>query len=331
MDKKIGYGFIFYSGIGNTVNIFSKRPKGVILAYHRVSPLSTVNALLRDLCVDPLSFDKQMVYLKKNYNVISLEQALEYANSASNKLDNSIVITFDDAYADNYEYAYPILKKHGLAATVFVSTSFIGSKRVFWWDMLVDMLKCTQKETVNFSFLGRDYKFKLNKEKQRAFYVIANLFKRAAPEEQETLTRILRGAFALDEKVVLTRCLSWEQIREMSKYNITFGSHTHSHIALSLVLNGQLQEELIKSKEILELNIKQRVTAFAYPFGEQGDFNKKSVALVAQTGYRCALTMLQGPVYCGDNAFTLRRVGVGGNDTVSIFKLKAMGLVPLFK
>lgn len=331
MDKKIGYGFIFYSGIGNAVNIFSKRPKGVILAYHRVSCLNTVNALLRDLCVDPSSFDKQMMYLKKNYNVIGLEQALEYANSASNKLDNSIIITLDDAYADNYEYAYPILKKHGLAATVFVPTSFIGNKRVFWWDMLVDMLECTQIETVNFSFLGRDYKFKLNNEKQRAFYVIAHLFKRSATEEQETLKGILRGALALDGKVVLPSCLSWEQIREMSKHNITFGSHTHSHISLTSVLNGQLQEELIKSKEILELNIKQKVTAFAYPFGEQDDLNKKSIDLVTQAGYRCALTMLQGPVYCGDNAFTLRRVGVGGNDTASAFKLKTMGLVPLSK
>ncbi len=331
MDKKIGYGFIYYSGIGNVVNIFSKRPKGIILAYHRVSPLSTVNALLRNLCVDPLSFDRQMIYLKKNYNVISLEQALEYADSASNKLDNSIVITFDDAYADNYEYAYPILKKHGLAATVFVSTSFIGDKRAFWWDILVDMLERTQKETVNFSFLGRDYKFKLNKEKQRAFYVIAHLFKRSTPEEQETLTGILRGALALDEKVVLSFCLSWEQIREMSKHNITFGSHTHSHISLTSVLNGQLQEELIKSKDTLELNIRQKITAFAYPFGESEDFDERSMNLVIKTGYECALTMLQGPVYCGDNAFTLRRAGVGGNDTVSAFKLKTMGLVPLLK
>jgi len=331
MYKKTGYGFIYYFGIGNVVNIFSKRPKGIILAYHRVSPLSTVNALLKDLCVDPSSFDKQMMYLKKNYNVISLEQALEYVDSASNKLDNSIVITFDDAYADNYEYAYPILRKHSLAATVFASTSFIDDKRAFWWDMLVDILEGTQKETVNFSFLGKNHKFKLNKEKQRAFYAIAHLFKRSTPEEQKTLTGILRGAFALDEKAVLSCCLSWEQIREMSNHNITFGSHTHSHISLSSVLNGQLQEELVKSKEILELNIRRKVTAFAYPFGEQDDFNKKSIALVSQAGYRCALTMLQGPVYCGDNAFTLRRVGVGGNDTVSVFKLKTMGLVPLLK
>lgn len=331
MDKKIAYGFIFYSGIGNVVNLFSKRPKGVILAYHRVSPLSTVSALLKDSCVDPPSFDKQMMYLKKNYNVVSLEQALEYLNSASNKLDNSIVITFDDAYADNYEYAYPILKKHGLAATVFVSTSFIGEKRMFWWDMLVDMLERTQKKTVDFSFLGREYKFKLDREKQKTFYLIAHLFKRSTPEEQETLTGILRGVFAVNEKVALFACLSWEQIREMSEHNITFGSHTHSHISLSSVLNGQLQEELIKSKEMLELNIKQRVTALAYPYGEQDDFDKDPVALVAQAGYRCALTMLQGPVYCGDNAFTLRRVGVGGNDTVSAFKLKTMGLVPLLK
>jgi len=331
MDKKIIYGFIFYSGIGNVINLFSKRPKGVILAYHRVSPLSTVNPLLKDLCVDPLSFDKQMMYLKKNYNVIGLGQALEYASSASNKLDNSIVITFDDAYADNYEYAYPILKQHGLAATVFVSTSFIGGKSAFWWDMLADLLEGTQKETVNFSFLGKDYRFKLDKEKQRAFYAIAHLFKRSAPEEQETLTGILRGAFALHEKTALSCCLSWEQMREMSNHNITFGSHTHSHISLSSVQNGQLQEELIKSKEILESNIKQSVTAFAYPFGEHDDFNKKSIGLVAQAGYRCALTMLQGPVYRGDDAFTFRRVGVGGNDTVSVFKLKTMGLVPLLK
>lgn len=330
MLRKIGYNFIFYSGIGFVANAFSRRPKGIILAYHRVAPAEAVSPLLKDLSVQSSSFERQLAYLKRDYKVISLEQALEYVKNGSNSLNNTVVITFDDAYEDNYLYAFPVLRKYGLPATIFVSTGFIGNKGVFWWERLGDMLETTQKKMVVFSFKNKNYCFKLGANKRTVFFSIMQLFKESSCADQKNLIKLLQEAFDVPDIQKNSRCLSWKQMQEMSEYNITFGSHTHSHCALSSVSHVQLAEEIRKSKELIESNLKKRVTLFAYPFGEKDDFNEETIAYISQAGYSCALTMMQGPFYPKDNLFMLRRVGVGGNDGNSIFRLKSMGLVPLF-
>ena len=56
-------------------------------------------------------------------------------------LSRSVVITFDDGYRDNLLVAKPILEEHGLPATVFVTTGYVGSNRDFWWDELESLLR----------------------------------------------------------------------------------------------------------------------------------------------------------------------------------------------
>ena len=46
-----------------------------------------------------------------------------------------MVITFDDGYKDNFEIAYPLLKKYGFTATIFITVNYIGTDHIFWWDI----------------------------------------------------------------------------------------------------------------------------------------------------------------------------------------------------
>ena len=54
---------------------------------------------------------------------------------------NAVAITFDDGYEDNYRKAYPILKKYNIPATIFLTTGYIGTSKIFWWDMLGEIIK----------------------------------------------------------------------------------------------------------------------------------------------------------------------------------------------
>lgn len=90
--------------------------------YHSVS-----DSFESDLSVTVRQFEQQMVYLSENFNVISLEKAVEYIKNGDIPEKNSIVITFDDGYKDNYCNAYPILKKLKLPATIFLLVSYIGT------------------------------------------------------------------------------------------------------------------------------------------------------------------------------------------------------------
>ncbi|MFA5350619.1 MAG: polysaccharide deacetylase family protein [Candidatus Omnitrophota bacterium] len=97
--------------------------------------------------VAPENFIKQMEYIKKNgYEVITLDELVRGIKDKKVFKRNKVVITFDDGYKDNFEYAYPILKGFGFPATIFIITDFmdkgsVGGKTFLSWDEVIAMSK----------------------------------------------------------------------------------------------------------------------------------------------------------------------------------------------
>jgi peptidoglycan/xylan/chitin deacetylase (PgdA/CDA1 family) len=111
--------------------------------YHYLSaPPSGADAIRTDLSVSPALFESHLAYLRQaGYETISLSQ-LSYALSQESDLPaNPIVITFDDGYRDNYQHAFPLLRKYGYSATVFVFTQVIDTNNVNYlsWEMVKEM------------------------------------------------------------------------------------------------------------------------------------------------------------------------------------------------
>src|SRR3989338_11299150 len=93
-----------------------------ILMYHSIS-----DGPNESLHVKPDSFLRQMAYIKwRRYNVISLDELVEGIKSGKRFKHNTVVITFDDGYEDNYKYAYPVLRDFGFPATIFLISNYIG-------------------------------------------------------------------------------------------------------------------------------------------------------------------------------------------------------------
>ena len=92
----------------------------VVLNYHKV------DNLYNSLAIPPADFDRQMRYLKETgFHVITLAELGAALTEGAALPENPVAITFDDGYSDNYDYAYPILKKYGFRATIFVVTSYL--------------------------------------------------------------------------------------------------------------------------------------------------------------------------------------------------------------
>lgn len=93
--------------------------------------------------VTPENFARQMEYIKKNnYEVITLDEFVESIKDKKLLKRNKVVITFDDGYKDNFEYAYPVLKKFGFPATIFLITDWIGTnKDILTWYQIMPMSK----------------------------------------------------------------------------------------------------------------------------------------------------------------------------------------------
>ena len=90
-----------------------------VLMYHHILPKSGFIASSVD------EFERQMKFLAKNgYQTLSSEEFLEY-KKGNLKVKKGVFITFDDGWRDNFFYAYPILKKYNLKATIFLVTEWI--------------------------------------------------------------------------------------------------------------------------------------------------------------------------------------------------------------
>lgn len=101
-----------------------------ILMYHKVNPDSKAGGY--GLRVSPGSFEKQMAYLSRSgYHTISLSDLADHFEKGRPLPARPVIITFDDGYLDNYTYAYPILKKYGMTATIFVVAGTVGGINEF--------------------------------------------------------------------------------------------------------------------------------------------------------------------------------------------------------
>lgn len=118
--------------------LFASRQYTVpILMYHSIN---TNLAGKSKLVVSPEAFERQMNFLKKNnYNVLSLEKLADLIRNKAKIPAKTVVLTFDDGYEDNYTYAFPILKKYGFPATVFVIVDEAGLKNRLNWDEIKTM------------------------------------------------------------------------------------------------------------------------------------------------------------------------------------------------
>ncbi|MBP7216043.1 MAG: polysaccharide deacetylase family protein [Candidatus Omnitrophica bacterium] len=109
-----------------------------IAMYHSINPVQ--NPHIKGLIVHPRSFERQMKFLKQHkYNVIALEELVRLIKEKRSIPARTLVLTFDDGYKDNYTYAFPILKKYGLPATIFVIINEIGRADRLSWEEIKQM------------------------------------------------------------------------------------------------------------------------------------------------------------------------------------------------
>lgn len=108
-----------------------------VLNYHKIDNLPHA------LSLTPEEFDEQMSYIAENgYHTISPDQLVGYLKYGRPLPDKPVLITFDDGYRDNYANAYPILRKYGFTATIFLVTSLVGQDdRFLTWEQVREMQK----------------------------------------------------------------------------------------------------------------------------------------------------------------------------------------------
>lgn len=107
-----------------------------VLMYHSID----YNDKESKLSVSPEAFERQMEFLyRNNYNVVGPDKVIKYLKGEEKVPPRTVAITFDDGFRNNYEYAYPVLKKYGLPATIFIIIKQVGQPGWLNWEEIREM------------------------------------------------------------------------------------------------------------------------------------------------------------------------------------------------
>lgn len=268
----------------------------IVLAYHRVTDhdLNTYQYYDGLISATTEEFDFQIAYIKKHFTPISMDQVINHVEHDHPLPPKAILVTFDDGFDDNYHNAFPILKKHNVPATIFVSTELISTTQSIWFDQLAALIRNTNQQKIEIQELGQI--FHLNSNKENRSDSQNEIFAVLKSTEGKLMKAILARLFKefSNELSLLpsekSRMLTWEQIQEMSKFDIQFGSHTVSHPILSQLSLEDLQFELKESRTILEKMVGKVVKSISYPNGGRNDYNDQVLSETKDSGYTVGFT-----------------------------------------
>ena len=299
-----------------------RRPQLTVLAYHRVCPHDPATYPLDDELVSatPEGFDAQLRWVKAEYDVLSFAE-LAQGWPVGRLPARPLILTFDDGYRDNHDVALPILAHHRLPATVFLSTAYIGSPELFWFDKVACWIKRTRRRRLVLRGpLGREYA--LGDERAKVVRDVQDLLKTANEDTYEDLMHQLECQVDVAlEPADQGRPLTWDEARRMRAGGIELGSHTEGHLNLARLSPDRLDCELRRSKATIEAETGGEVIALAYPFGTPDAYSDAVREAAARAGYRFAVayggTVNDLPTM---DPFAIQRVGVERDTTLDLFR-----------
>ncbi|MDI6645197.1 MAG: polysaccharide deacetylase family protein [Methanobacteriaceae archaeon] len=307
--------FDLYGGLRRKIT----KSQVIILTYHRTGPM-TDKWILNPLIHQEI-FEKQMKYLIKNFNIISLNDLTEMI--ANGKIpEKAVAITFDDGYKDNYEYAFPILKKYDIPATIFLSTGPIEQKKLFWSDEVSYVLLNTELKSIDIEDIGT-YQLNSDEDKIKASISVVEKLKKMENNKKEFIIKDLINLTGVNipSRLGKQNILSWNEIKKMNRNGIDFGAHTVNHPILTNIPLDEAKMEIMNSKNRIEEILNTEVKSFAYP---NGDFNEEILSLVRDSGFNSSVTTISGLVNAVNDLYQLNRID--GFKDFHILKLNLCGL-----
>ena len=264
-----------------------RRNKIAILCYHRFT-----SSTMSDGALSLPLFESHIKYLKKRFTFISFKE-MHYLLEGKLRVKNPLVLTVDDGYSDFVDVAFPVLERHRIPATLFVTTRFIDGDIWLWPDIVTYSIRNTSKTRVELPNSEPDLPLRTPSEKIVARDRLVSLCKQLDNEEKMRFLMELQGM--LDTRIPQTppaefRAVSWKDLKKLNKDLIEIGSHTLTHPILSRTSLERAKKEIAESKKQIERELDIEVRVFAYPNGFPGDYTDRNKEMVKGSGYRYAVS-----------------------------------------
>jgi len=278
--------------------------------YHYVRDL--INSRYPDIKgLDIRSFKNQIEFIKKNYNIIKMEDFVDAIDSNIELPANSALLTFDDGYIDHYTQVLPVLLDNNLQGSFFIPARLIkdnivldvnkihfileGSKDIKF--LITEIFKLLDNNRIEFKLESNDYYY--NKlaianrfDNSDIIFIKRILQSELSLELREKIINYLFNSFIKVSENIFSKELyiNIDQIKMMINCGMHIGAHGYNHFWLGKLDNIEQENEIIKSISFLdEIGINEKYRTLCYPYGS---FNEYTIQLLSKYKFKNAFTTI---------------------------------------
>lgn len=239
------------------------------------------------------AFAEQVRFCKTHIDLIGPDDLPRIARKGRGRY---ALITFDDGYRDNYEVAFPILRREGVPATFFVTTGFLDNPGLPWWDEIAWMVRTSRRSEINLAgWLPASIPFD-EPDREGAVRSLLRAYKAMPPDSTA------RYLDAIAETTGSGRCradgmnlwMTWDMIRKMRAGGMTIGGHSVSHPVLARASRQRQSEEILGCGRRLADELGESMRYFSYPVGGRDAFDAATRDCLRQAGVEYAFSYYGG-------------------------------------
>ncbi|MDP4022520.1 polysaccharide deacetylase family protein [Methylobacterium sp. NEAU 140] len=293
------------------------RGLGLILTFHHVRPEPPAAfAPNRLLAITPDFLDATLRELDaRGFEVIGLD-AVPGRLSRPDAGPPFAVLTFDDGYRDNAAHARPVLGRHGVPWTLFVTSDFAEGRGRLWWIELERAVARLDRIRVSVGPRSLDLPARSPEEKTVAFDALYRDLRGGGEARLlDRVAELCRQAGFAPGALAAELCLGWDGVRALARDPaVTIGAHTVSHPMLAKHDAATAAREIAEGRARIERALNRPVRHLSYPVGDPTSAGAREFALARDLGFDTAVTTRPGHLFAGhaDHLHALPRVSVNG-------------------
>lgn len=295
----------------------------LVFNYHRIGFDSAYNAGIWD--ASPPSFEQQVLLLKKEFDVIA---PVDLETAVRARSGRYVMLTFDDGYRDNFAEALPVLKAHGVPATFFVTTDFLDTGRIAWWDEIAWIVHSSHRnELPAGSWLERPLSMEPG-ARATTTKLLINVCMSLSRQRQDSFLDFLADAADTGRhRPGGEFWMTWDQVRQIRAAGMYVGGHSVTHPLLAGLSTDQQRREVIGCRARLVAELGEPMLYFSYPYGGKDSFDESTRRILAANGVEFAFSFYGGYQDADDwDRYDVRRCCVGV--TVSPQRFALMATLP---
>lgn len=270
--------------------------------------------------VTPIEFDNQIKELKEIGEFISIDQLVNNIDEILVDTKNHLLITFDDGLKEQFELALPILEKNNIEALFFINSMNYIEEKV----SMVHKIHLVRSEINPITILseikkvGANERFELTPDElikavkhyryddEQSAHLKYLLNFKLPKKVLEMVINSLFETYFNEEEVVNSLYMTNNQLNYLAQKQM-LGNHTHSHLALGLLNEVQIESEIFKTKSFIQSFQKNTNLAISYPYGSEEACQDPVTEIAKKLGHKIGFSMERGTNDKTANKLLLKR------------------------